>query len=53
MQVAADRHMTRLEVFSPGVLENMRRQGILLAIVERLQSLNAPKSSTHLEFISR
>uniref|UniRef100_UPI0040478BE2 DUF6508 domain-containing protein n=1 Tax=Shewanella baltica TaxID=62322 RepID=UPI0040478BE2 len=45
--------MTRLEVFSPGVLENMRRQGILLAIVERLQSLNVPKSSTHLEFISR
>ncbi|MEI8603127.1 DUF6508 domain-containing protein [Shewanella sp. PP-Sp27a-2] len=45
--------MTRLEVFSSGVLENMRRQGILLAIVERLQSLNVPKSSTHLEFISR
>ena len=45
--------MTRLEVFSPGVLENMRRQGILLAIVERLQSLNGPKLSTHLEFISR
>ncbi|AUD60783.1 hypothetical protein AYJ58_15430 [Shewanella sp. Pdp11] len=45
--------MTRLEVFSPGVLENMRRQGILLAIIERLQSLNVPKSSTHLEFISR
>ncbi|MCS6211186.1 DUF6508 domain-containing protein [Shewanella baltica] len=45
--------MTRLEVFSPGVLENMRRQGILLAIVERLQSLNVPKSSIHLEFISR
>ncbi|MGI2214092.1 DUF6508 domain-containing protein [Shewanella oncorhynchi] len=45
--------MTRLEVFSPGVLENMRRQGVLLAIVERLQSLNTPKSSAHLAFISR
>lgn len=45
--------MTRLEVFSPGVLENMRRQGILLAIVERLQSLNVSKSDTHFEFISR
>ncbi|MGX7652467.1 DUF6508 domain-containing protein [Shewanella putrefaciens] len=45
--------MTRLEVFSPGVLENMRRQGVLLAIVERLQSLNTPKSSAHLVFISR
>ncbi|EGM69704.1 hypothetical protein SOHN41_02316 [Shewanella sp. HN-41] len=45
--------MTRLEVFSPGVLENMRRQGILLAIVERLQSLNVSKSDTHFEFINR
>ncbi|MGI1943661.1 DUF6508 domain-containing protein [Shewanella sp. MF08487] len=35
--------MTRLEAFSPGVLENMRRQGILLAIIERLQSLNVFK----------
>lgn len=31
--------MVRLERFSPGVLENMRRQGVLLAIIERLQAL--------------
>ena len=31
--------MLRLERFSPGVLENMRRQGVLLAILERLQCL--------------
>ncbi|MCL1091779.1 DUF6508 domain-containing protein [Shewanella profunda] len=45
--------MTRLEVFSPGVLENMRRQGILLAIVERLQNLNVPKSQSRFQSITR
>lgn len=33
--------MTRLEKFSPGVLDNMRRKGVLLAIIERLQSLRS------------
>ena len=45
--------MTRLEVFSPGVLENMRRQGVLLAIIDRLQSLALPKSAVPCEFITR
>lgn len=45
--------MTRLEVFSPGVLENMRRQGILLAIMERLQCLEAPTSNKLIVFMSR
>ncbi|QDF75145.1 MULTISPECIES: DUF6508 domain-containing protein [Shewanella] len=31
--------MSRLEGFSRGVLENMRRQGVLLAILERLNAL--------------
>ena len=44
--------MTRLEVFSPGVLENMRRQGILLAIVERLQNLNVSKSPIPVELMA-
>ncbi|RTR32105.1 DUF6508 domain-containing protein [Shewanella atlantica] len=30
--------MTRLERFSPGVLDNMRRRGVLLAIIERFNS---------------
>ncbi|ABV37292.1 conserved hypothetical protein [Shewanella sediminis HAW-EB3] len=30
--------MTRLERFSPGVMDNMRRQGVLLAIIERFNS---------------
>ncbi|BDA61012.1 hypothetical protein NUITMVS1_24750 [Shewanella xiamenensis] len=45
--------MTRLEVFSPGVLENMRRQGVLLAIMERLQCLEAPTSNNQDVFMSR
>ncbi|MFB2718517.1 DUF6508 domain-containing protein [Shewanella xiamenensis] len=45
--------MTRLEVFSPGVLENMRRQGVLLAIMERLQCLEAPTSNNQDAFMSR
>ncbi|GGI76615.1 DUF6508 domain-containing protein [Shewanella gelidii] len=35
--------MTRLERFSPGVLDNMRRKGVLIAIIERLQTLNKQK----------
>ncbi|MCG9736850.1 DUF6508 domain-containing protein [Shewanella insulae] len=31
--------MSRLEQFSRGVMENMRRQGVLLAILERLNVL--------------
>jgi hypothetical protein len=31
--------MLRLERFSPGVLENMRRRGVLLAILARLYTL--------------
>ena len=45
--------MTRLEVFSPGVLENMRRQGVLLAIMERLQCLEASTSNNQDAFMSR
>ncbi|GIU34842.1 hypothetical protein TUM3794_01740 [Shewanella colwelliana] len=32
--------MARLEPFSPGVLNNMRRQGVLIAIVDRLTQLS-------------
>lgn len=45
--------MTRLEVFSPGVLENMRRQGILLAIMERLQCLEGVTAQKQVAFITR
>jgi len=45
--------MTRLEVFSPGVLDNMRRQGVLLAIIERLQCLNTLSSNKEVAFITR
>lgn len=45
--------MTRLEVFSPGVLENMRRQGVLFAIMERLQRLESPASNKSVAYISR
>lgn len=31
--------MVRLERFSPGVLQNMRRQGVMLALLERMQQL--------------
>ncbi|ACA86218.1 DUF6508 domain-containing protein [Shewanella woodyi] len=32
--------MTRLEQFSPGVMDNMRRSGVLLAIMERFNCLS-------------
>ncbi|MGS0825485.1 DUF6508 domain-containing protein [Shewanella sp. 0m-8] len=32
--------MARIDSFSPGILSNMRCQGVLIAIVERFQSLN-------------
>ncbi|MCL1137096.1 DUF6508 domain-containing protein [Shewanella pneumatophori] len=32
--------MARIDRFSPGVLSNMRRQGVLLAIIERFQTLH-------------
>ncbi|QLE85316.1 hypothetical protein FLM48_09595 [Shewanella sp. Scap07] len=31
--------MARLEKFSPGVIDNYRRQGVLIAIVSRMQTL--------------
>ncbi|WP_345888207.1 DUF6508 domain-containing protein [Shewanella algae] len=31
--------MVRLERFSPGVLQNMRRQGVMLALLQRMQQL--------------
>ncbi|ABZ76965.1 conserved hypothetical protein [Shewanella halifaxensis HAW-EB4] len=31
--------MSRIDKFSPGILSNMRCQGVLVAIIERLQSL--------------
>ncbi|CAM4111757.1 DUF6508 domain-containing protein [Shewanella aquimarina] len=37
--------MSRLERFSRGVLENMRRQGVLLAILERLNVLSHPEGN--------
>lgn len=32
--------MTRLEQFSPGVMDNMRRRGVLLAILERFNCIS-------------
>ncbi|MCL1145839.1 DUF6508 domain-containing protein [Shewanella sp. 10N.261.52.F9] len=32
--------MSRIDRFSPGILSNMRRQGVLLAIIERFQILH-------------
>ncbi|WP_394203643.1 DUF6508 domain-containing protein [Shewanella waksmanii] len=32
--------MARLEKFSPGVIDNYRRQGVLIAIITRMQSLS-------------
>ncbi|QFU22418.1 hypothetical protein FM038_009800 [Shewanella eurypsychrophilus] len=32
--------MTRLECFSPGVMDNMRRQGVLIAILERYNNFS-------------
>ena len=32
--------MARIDRFSPGILTNMRCQGVLIAIIERSQSLN-------------
>ncbi|BAJ02584.1 DUF6508 domain-containing protein [Shewanella violacea] len=32
--------MTRLERFSPGVMDNMRRQGVLIAILERYNNFS-------------
>ncbi|EDP98966.1 hypothetical protein KT99_09498 [Shewanella benthica KT99] len=32
--------MTRLEGFSPGVMDNMRRQGVLIAILERYNNFS-------------
>ncbi|TVP12805.1 DUF6508 domain-containing protein [Shewanella sp. KCT] len=40
--------MSRLERFSRGVLENMRRQGVLLAILERLNVLTHKSSGPEL-----
>ncbi len=34
--------MTRLEKFSPGVMENMRRQGVLHAILQRFNAIELP-----------
>ncbi|GIU47043.1 hypothetical protein TUM4438_24830 [Shewanella sairae] len=36
--------MARIDRFSPGVLSNMRRQGVLLAIIERFQTLYYQKA---------
>lgn len=35
--------MARIDRFSPGILSNMRRKGVLIAIVERLQELDYQK----------
>ncbi|WP_028766919.1 MULTISPECIES: DUF6508 domain-containing protein [Shewanella] len=35
--------MARIDRFSPGILSNMRRKGVLIAIVERLQALHYRK----------
>ena len=32
--------MTRLERYSPGVMDNMRRQGVLIAILERYNNFS-------------
>lgn len=37
--------MTRLEKFSPGVMENMRRQGVLHAILQRFTNIDFPLAS--------
>lgn len=37
--------MLRLERFSPGVVENLRRQGVLCALMARLDTLLQPEAS--------
>ncbi|MGS0680734.1 DUF6508 domain-containing protein [Shewanella sp. 125m-7] len=36
--------MARIDKFSPGVLSNMRRQGVLFAIIERFQTLKCQEA---------